>query len=60
MNLRRLALLCFALTLVSLSSFAQVVPPQTANEARVDRLLSQMTLEEKMNLIRGDVELREC
>jgi beta-glucosidase len=56
MNLRRLALLCFALTLVSLSSFAQVVPPQTANEARVDRLLSQMTLEEKMNLIRGDVE----
>ena len=35
---------------------AQVVPADKADEARVDRLLGQMTLEEKMNLIRGDVE----
>jgi beta-glucosidase len=45
---------CITLSLPSLS--AQVVPPPAANEARIDRLLSQMTLEEKMNLIRGDVE----
>jgi len=35
---------------------AQAVPPEQANEARIDKLLSQMTLEEKMNLIRGGVE----
>ncbi len=34
----------------------QPVPPEKADEARIDKLLSQMTLEEKMNLIRGDVE----
>ena len=37
-------------------SMAQSVPAEQANEARVDKLLSQMTLEEKMNLIRGGVE----
>ena len=35
---------------------AQVVPAETVDQARIDHLLSQMTLEEKMNLIRGDVE----
>jgi beta-glucosidase len=40
----------------TLSACAQAVPPETANEARIDRLLSQMTLEEKVHLIRGDVE----
>ena len=35
---------------------AQTVPPEKADDARVDRLLGQMTLEDKMNLIRGDVE----
>ncbi len=40
----------------SLWANAQVVPADKANEARIDRLLKQMTLEEKMNLIRGDVE----
>ena len=35
---------------------AQTVPAEKANDARVDRLLKQMTLEEKVNLIRGDVE----
>ncbi len=37
-------------------SMAQSVPAEQANEARVEKLLSQMTLEEKMNLIRGGVE----
>jgi beta-glucosidase len=40
----------------SIFSSAQVVPPDQANEARIDSLLKQMTLEEKVNLIRGDVE----
>ncbi len=35
---------------------AQVVPPEKADEARIDRLLKQMTLEEKIDLIRGGVE----
>jgi len=35
---------------------AQVIPAEKANEERIDRLLQQMTLEEKVNLIRGDVE----
>ncbi len=37
-------------------SLAQAVPAEKANEARVDKLLSQMTLEEKMNLTRGGLE----
>jgi len=36
--------------------WAQAVPAEKANEARIDKLLSQMTLEEKMDLIRGGVE----
>jgi beta-glucosidase len=47
--------LCFMVT-VPLASYAQAVPAERANEARIDRLLHQMTLEEKMNLIRGGVE----
>ena len=35
---------------------AQIIPAEKADEGRIDRLVSQMTLEEKMNLIRGDVE----
>ena len=31
-------------------------PPEKADEARVDRLLSQLTVEEKMQLIRGGAE----
>ncbi len=34
----------------------QPIPPEKANEARIDQILGQMTLEEKMDLIRGDVE----
>jgi beta-glucosidase len=32
------------------------VPPERANFARIDKLLAQMTLEEKMGLIRGEAE----
>jgi beta-glucosidase len=35
---------------------AQAVPAEKADSARIDRLLGQMTLEEKMNLIRGGLE----
>jgi beta-glucosidase len=34
----------------------QAVPEEKANTARIDRLLGQMTLEEKMGLIRGGLE----
>ena len=34
----------------------QSVPPEKADQSRIDNLLSQMTLEEKMNLIRGGAE----
>ena len=36
--------------------FSQAIPADKADEARVDRLLKQMTLEEKMDLIRGGSE----
>ena len=36
----------------------QAVPPEHADQARIDRLLGQMTLEEKMDLIRGEAEPR--
>jgi beta-glucosidase len=48
--------LAFILLASTFSLWSQTVPPEQANEARIDKLLSQMTLEEKMNLIRGDVE----
>src|SRR5277367_6354150 len=38
------------------ASRAQAVPAEKADEARIDRLLQQLTLEEKMDLIRGAVE----
>ena len=44
-----------ALGLVSTSSFSQTVPVVTG-DARVDKLLSQMTLEEKLTLIHGTAE----
>ncbi len=37
-------------------SQAQAVPADSVDEARIDKLLLQLTLEEKMNLIRGGVE----
>ena len=48
-------------TILSCRALAQqksddAVPPETANFARIDKLLAQMTLEEKMDLIRGEAE----
>ena len=45
-----------SLTIVSGISQGQAVPPEKADEARIDRLLHQLTLEEKMDLIRGGIE----
>ncbi|HKV25289.1 MAG TPA: glycoside hydrolase family 3 C-terminal domain-containing protein [Candidatus Acidoferrum sp.] len=45
-----------ALALLAPLGHAQAVPADTADQARIDKLLQQMTLEEKMNLIRGGVE----
>ena len=45
-----------SLTIVSGISRGQAVPPEKADEVRIDRLLHQLTLEEKMDLIRGGVE----
>ena len=56
MNVRHLAGLALVSTSFLISANAQVVPPEKADEARIERLLKQMTLEEKMNLIRGDAE----
>ena len=45
-----------ALLAIGLTCRGQAVPEEKADEARIDKLLQQMTLEEKMNLIRGGVE----
>ena len=49
-----LAAICFLQ--IPLNTSAQAIPTEQANTARIDKLLSQMTLEEKMNLIRGAYE----
>ena len=54
--MRLLAAICLLFVKSSFLVTAQVVPPEKSDEARIDGLLKQMTLEEKMNLIRGDVE----
>jgi beta-glucosidase len=46
-------IICFST--ISMAA-AQAVPAEKANEARIDSLLQQLTLEEKMDLIRGGVE----
>jgi beta-glucosidase len=56
MTSRPAIILCFCMTTMSPWNWAQTIPPETANQSRIDNLLKQMTLEEKMNLIRGDVE----
>jgi beta-glucosidase len=48
------AILCFAG--VSGIGAAQSVPADKADDARIDGLLQQLTLEEKMDLIRGGIE----
>ncbi len=52
---RELTLICLFIAPAT-TLIAQTIPPEPANEARVDRLLKQMTLEDKMNLIRGTSE----
>jgi beta-glucosidase len=54
--MRALATVCLFLMTSSVLAKGQVVPADRADEARIDSLLKQMTIEEKMDLIRGDVE----
>jgi beta-glucosidase len=57
--MRRIATIVLLVVASSALAKAQVVPPDKVDKpdaARIDRLLGQMTLEDKMNLIRGDAE----
>src|SRR5271170_2061876 len=54
-NAQYLAAILF-LSVSGAVSQGQAVPAEKADEARIDRLLKQMTLEEKMDLIRGGLE----
>ncbi len=58
MNSNQKKLLCifFGLCCVAPISRGQAVPADTADEARIDKLLKQLTLDEKMDLIRGGIE----
>jgi beta-glucosidase len=47
---------CLFLAMSSAVSMAQAVPSERANDDRIDELLHKLTLEEKMNLIRGGRE----
>src|ERR1700723_3551285 len=44
------------MAILSVASMAQAVPAEHGNDARIDDLLHKLTLEEKMNLIRGGHE----
>jgi len=54
-GMKRLIALCLMGLMITVCR-GQAVPAEKANEARIDRLLSQLTLEEKMQLIRGGSE----
>lgn len=58
MRLRRMKSVYFPIALCLLAPLGrgQALPADSVDEARIDKLLQQMTLEEKMNLIRGGVE----
>ncbi len=47
---------CLLLLIQTSLSVAQEIPAKKPDEMRIDQLLKQMTVEEKVNLIRGDVE----
>lgn len=49
-------LLCLVTLIFSAAAAAQTAVPVVTGNARVDKLLSEMTVEEKMNLIRGNYE----
>src|SRR5579864_5715376 len=55
-HLPRIAILFAVLASFLAVAAAQTTVPVVTGEARVDKLLSQMTLEEKMALIRGASE----
>ena len=52
---RDLALL-LVVVLAPVHAFSQAVPSEHVDAARIDHLLQQMTVEDKVNLIRGNVE----
>ena len=54
--MRKLASVFLLATMAAMPLAAQAVPAEKANDARIESLLGKMTLEEKMNLIRGDAE----
>ena len=54
--MHKFMVLVTALAAAAVSMQGQAVPAEKADEAKVDRLLQQMTLEEKMQLIRGEGE----
>lgn len=57
LSTRRQWLITFlSLALMGGTSFGQAIPAEKADEARIDRLLGQLSLEEKMDLIRGGIE----
>ncbi|MGH9607753.1 MAG: beta-glucosidase family protein [Terracidiphilus sp.] len=49
-------LFCLAALTAASAVKAQTAPPNVTGDARVDKLLSEMTLQEKMDLIRGTFE----
>ena len=54
--MRKFGFVCVLVSVSALPLGAQAVPAEKANDARIESLLKQMTIEDKMNLIRGDVE----
>jgi beta-glucosidase len=54
--LQRMGILFAILTACAARGAAQSAPPVVTGNTRVDKLLSEMTLDEKMALIRGDSE----
>ncbi len=54
--LNRSLSLLFLLVTLTAATPAQTIPPEKADDARIDHLLQQLSLEEKMSLIRGDIE----
>ncbi len=55
-DMKRHLVCCCLIALSPIAALPQAVPPDKADENRVDRLLKQLTIEEKMDLIRGGVE----
>lgn len=54
--MRKWIALSVALASSAVLAQGNIVPPAATDDARVDRLLKQMSLEEKMQLIRGEAE----